>query len=421
VTDSRLLITASPHLSAKDTTPKIMWSVVATLVPIIGAAAYIFGPSAFLVVSAATVGTLVTEWVFGSAGTLRDGSAVITGLLLGLTLPAGLPLWMAFVGGAFGIGFGKLIFGGLGQNIFNPALLGRAFLQAAFPVAMTTWPIIDGRWWSLRGDNLALPLMSASTPDALTGATPLGLMKFEQTGYLAVRNYLNWRIPASILLTVAMFAGVLHLVDPVRFAGPLFMVFSGGLMLGAMYMATDMVTSPVTNIGAWIFGIGIGILVVVIRVWGGLAEGVMYAILLMNALVPFINRATRPRAETNPPAGDGAPSATSLEPRHGAPSWRLVSTLAMAGVIAGLLIVFVYRTTLPAIEAHKARSPSRTCSRHRNDSTLSTCTTERSPCGCRRVPTRDASTRCTSGSMSPGDRWGTRSRRVSRDSRMSYG
>jgi electron transport complex protein RnfD len=330
VTDSRLLITASPHLSAKDTTPKIMWSVVATLVPIIGAAAYIFGPSAFLVVSAATVGTLVTEWVFGSAGTLRDGSAVITGLLLGLTLPAGLPLWMAFVGGAFGIGFGKLIFGGLGQNIFNPALLGRAFLQAAFPVAMTTWPIIDGRWWSLRGDNLALPLMSASTPDALTGATPLGLMKFEQTGtgalnlmvgqtsgslgetggllilicgaYLAVRNYLNWRIPASILLTVAMFAGVLHLVDPVRFAGPLFMVFSGGLMLGAMYMATDMVTSPVTNIGAWIFGIGIGILVVVIRVWGGLAEGVMYAILLMNALVPFINRATRPRLFGTPRA-----------------------------------------------------------------------------------------------------------------------
>lgn len=328
--DSRLLITASPHLSASDTTPKIMWSVVATLAPVIGAATYFFGPSALLVLSAATFGALVTELAFGRVDTLADGSAAITGLLLGLTLPAGLPLWMAFVGGAFAIGFGKLVFGGLGQNIFNPALLGRAFLQAAFPVAMTTWPTMDGTWWSLRGDNFAFPLMSAATPDAISGATPLGLMKFEQTttevgnlmlgqtsgsvgetagllilicgAYLAVRNYLNWRIPASIFATVALFAGVLHLVDPSRFAGPLFMLFSGGLMLGAVYMATDMVTSPVTNIGAWIFGLGIGCLVVLIRVWGGLAEGVMYAILLMNALVPFINRATGPRVFGTPRA-----------------------------------------------------------------------------------------------------------------------
>lgn len=323
MTDDRLLIAASPHLAARDSTPKIMWSVVGSLVPVVIAATYFFGPSAPLVIGAATLGALVTERWFGQGGSLGDGSATITGLLLGLTLPAGLPLWMAFVGGVFAIGFGKLVFGGLGQNVFNPALLGRAFLQAAFPVAMTTWPSTTSNWWMLRGDNLAIPLLSGSSVDAATGATPLGLMKFEQVGteaipliagqtsgslgetaglvilicgaFLALRNYLNWRIPISILATVALVAAVLHVIDPVRYAGPVFMLFSGGLMLGAVYMATDMVTSPVTNRGCWIFGIGIGLLVVVIRVWGGLAEGVMYAILLMNALVPFINRATRPR------------------------------------------------------------------------------------------------------------------------------
>jgi electron transport complex protein RnfD len=323
MSDARLVVSASPHLSAPDSTPTIMWSVVASLVPVVGAAVFWFGPSALLVIASATAGALATERLFGPGGALRDGSATITGLLLGLTLPAGLPLWMAFVGGAFGIGFGKLVFGGLGQNVFNPALIGRAFLQAAFPVAMTTWPARAASWWSLRGDNLAWPLMQARTPDALTGATPLGLMKFEGAGtglgslaigatsgslgetaavvilaggaYLALRGHLNWRIPASILGTVALLAAALHGLDAARYPGPLFMLLSGGLMLGAVYMATDMVTSPVTNAGCWVFGVGIGALVVVIRLWGGLAEGVQYAILLMNALVPFLNRATQPR------------------------------------------------------------------------------------------------------------------------------
>lgn len=300
-----------------------MWSVVMSLAPVVAASIYFFGPSAFLVIAAATAGALLTELAFGPEGSLRDGSATITGILLGLTLPAGIPLWMAFAGGAFAIGFGKLIFGGLGQNVFNPALLGRAFLQAAFPIALTTWPATGASWWQLRGDNFAFPLMSPETADVVTQATPLGLMKFEQTGtdlwslvigqtggslgetagllillcgaYLALRNHLNWRIPASIFLTVAALSGALHLLDSARFAGPMFMLFSGGLMLGAVYMATDMVTSPVTNLGCWVFGAGIGVLVVIIRIWGGLAEGVMYAILLMNALVPFINRATQPR------------------------------------------------------------------------------------------------------------------------------
>lgn len=317
----RLLIAASPHIHGRDSTPVIMWNVVGSLAPLVVASAWFFGPSALLVIAAAVLGAVLTERAFASGATIRDGSALITGLLLGLTLPPGMPMWMAFLGGAFGIGFGKMLFGGLGYNIFNPALLGRAFLQAAFPVAITTWPRAGGPWWALRGDNFALPFMS-SRSDALTGATPLGLMKFEgQTtevaslfvgttggslgetsallillcgGYLAWRGYLNWRIPASILLTVALFAGLLHLANA-KYPGAPFMLFSGGLMLGAVFMATDMVTAPVTNLGRWIFGAGIGILVVVIRLWGGLPEGVMYAILLMNAMVPFINRATQPR------------------------------------------------------------------------------------------------------------------------------
>jgi electron transport complex protein RnfD len=323
LTEIRLRIAASPHLRSPHSTPRIMWNVVGSLVPVLVVATYYFGPSALLVVAAATLGSVLTERLFGPGGSTRDGSAVITGLLLGLILPPGFPVWMAFLGGVFGVGFGKLIFGGLGQNIFNPALLGRAFLQAAFPLAITTWPVQPDSWWSLRGDNLALPLMSPSAPDVATGATPLGLMKFEgvststwdlmigSTGgsigetagllilvcgaYLALRKYMDWRIPAGIFLTVFVFSGALYLIGPDRYPSPTFMLFSGGLMIGAMYMATDMVTSPVTTAGAWIFGIGIGALVVLIRVCGGLPEGVMYAILFMNALVPFINRATQPR------------------------------------------------------------------------------------------------------------------------------
>jgi electron transport complex protein RnfD len=325
--DPRLRLMASPHLHAQDSTARIMWSVVLTLVPVMGAATWFFGVGALLIIGTTTLGALVTERLLGPGGAIRDGSAAITGILLGLTLPPGFPLWMAFVGGAFGIGFGKLIFGGLGQNVFNPALLGRAFLQAAFPTAITTWPSVrtgvdGGSWLQLRGDLFATPLLTAEEVDVITEATPLGLMKFEgqatqvvdlllgSTGgslgetsallillggaYLAARNYLNWRIPVGIFATVGLLSLVLNLVNP-AYPGPLFMLFSGGLVLGAVYMATDMVTSPITHTGAWIFAAGIGVMVVVIRVWGGLPEGVMYAILFMNALVPFIERATRPK------------------------------------------------------------------------------------------------------------------------------
>ena len=326
----RLELAASPHLKAPDTTPRIMWTVVATLVPVMAASLYFFGLGALLVVASTTLGAMGLE-----AGvrlgthkpvTLGDGSAAITGILLGLALPAGFPLWMAVVGGAFAIGFGKLIFGGLGQNVFNPALLGRAFLQAAYPTAITTWPKVSQGWATVYASNFAWPFMHPQS-DAITAATPLGMMKFEHAGtqtwplmigstggslgetagiliilcgaYLAWRGYLNWRIPLAVLATVAVFSALLHLAVA-RYPSAPFMLFSGGLILGAVYMATDMVTSPMTHRGAWIFGAGIGVLVVLIRIWGGLPEGVMYAILIMNAFAPFINRATQPRVFGTP-------------------------------------------------------------------------------------------------------------------------
>jgi electron transport complex protein RnfD len=231
---------------------------------------------------------------------------------------------MAFLGGVVAISLGKIIWGGLGHNLFNPALLGRAFLLATFPIAMTTWVpgTGDGGFFNVYAGNLALPFMQTSF-DAMSSATPLGMMKFEQqvtpltdlmfgrTGgslgetsgillilggvYLYLRRDLDWRIPISILLTVIIFSAVLTLFDATRFPTPQFSIFSGGLLLGAIYMATDPVTSPVTPKGAWIFGIGVGLLVMLIRVFGGLPEGVMYAILLMNAATPLIDRYTQPR------------------------------------------------------------------------------------------------------------------------------
>jgi electron transport complex protein RnfD len=321
MSEPRFLVTASPHLKGPATTPTIMWNVVGSLVPIIAASGYFFGVGALLVVASATFGALLTEVVFGAKGSLVDGSAAITGLLLGLTLPPSFPLWMSFLGGIFAIGVGKLIFGGLGQNTFNPALLGRAFLQAAFPLAITTWPVATGSFWDLYPGQLSLPLMSAQV-DAVTAATPLGLMKFDgvATGtrelfmgtiggsagetsaiiiivcglYLALRNFLNWRIPVSIFISVAVLSQFIHMISD-SYPTPQFMLFAGGLMLGAWYMATDMVTSPVTNKACWIFGAGVGALIVIIRLWGGLPEGVMYAILLMNALVPYLNQWTQPK------------------------------------------------------------------------------------------------------------------------------
>lgn len=323
-----LEIRTSPHILSGDSVDTIMWNVVLALLPTTAFAVYAFGVAGLATLTVAVASCLGTEWmagrVSGEPSTLRDGSVATTGLLYGLTLPPGLPLWMVAVGGFVGVGLAKSLFGGLGMNAFNPALVGRAFLQAAFPAAMTSWTpaFAAGRFAAVPGSTLTMPFTQPEY-DALSGATPLSLWKFDgqltevgdlalgfiggSTGetsailillggvYLVARNMMNWRIPAGIFATVVLVSGGLHGVDAERYASPLFMLFSGGLMLGAVFMATDMVASPMTSAGCLLYGALIGLLVVVIRVWGGMPEGVMYAILLANAVSPHVDRWIQPR------------------------------------------------------------------------------------------------------------------------------
>jgi len=316
--EKKFSISTAPFLKDSATTPAIMYEVGLTLLPVVAVAYYYFGLSSLLLIFASVAGCVIMEWAVKGRASLNDGSALVTGLLLALTLPPGFPLWMAFLGGIVAIGMGKLIWGGLGQNVFNPALLGRAFLQSAFPTAITTWSAPDGRFLGLRGTNLAAPFYEGVNVEGITSATPLAAMKFEQSptahldlllgqtggslgetcallvlvagGWLVVRKIANWRIPVATFLTVFVFSGIVWLIAPDKYPDPLFMLFSGGLALGVMYMATDPVTSPISPKGLWLFGAGIGIFTVLIRLWGGLPEGMMYAILLMNASTPLINK-----------------------------------------------------------------------------------------------------------------------------------
>jgi len=308
-----LVLTASPHDMNVASTPKIMWSVTAALVPSVAMGLYYFRWQALWLVLVCVGCALLSEAAVNGLRklpfTIGDGSAALTGLLLALTLPPGLSLVSAGLGSVFAIVIGKQIFGGLGYNIFNPALLGRAFLQASFPVALTTWVFPHTAKYA--------------GIDGLGAATPLGLLKFEQTStsyldllvgniggsvgetsalailaggiFLLIKRYADWRIVVSFLGSTAAFGGLVWLFNPTGYPDPLFHLLSGGALFGAFFMATDMVTSPVNPIGSWIFGCGCGVLLVVIRVFGGLPEGVMYSILLMNGVTPLINRYTRPK------------------------------------------------------------------------------------------------------------------------------
>ena len=229
---------------------------------------------------------------------------------------------MAVLGGLVAIGIGKVMWGGLGHNNFNPAMVGRAFLLATFPTAMTTWSPPNGGSLGIYSSNLAIPFLRGNY-DAVAAATPLGLMKFQHQStdlwnlllgntsgclgetsdlllilggiYLLLRRAIEWRIPTGVILTATAFSGILWLVDPAKFSDPIFTLGAGGLMLGAFYIATDPVTSPIAPWGAWIFAISVGMLIVLIRTFGGFPEGVMYAVLLMNAFTPLIDRVTQPR------------------------------------------------------------------------------------------------------------------------------
>ncbi len=322
--DQTLQIRTSPHLKRPLATNTIMLHVVLSLIPVMAFAVYAFGITALFLISTTTIACVGTEYVLNGKvkgkQNIKDWSAVLTGVLLALTLPPGFPLWMAFVGGMIAIALGKFVFGGLGQNLFNPALVGRAMLQAAFPVAITTWTetLVNGRFSHIIPSSLTIPFLEPIKADAVSGATPLSAFKFDKIStdvqdlafgftsgslgetcaflivlggvYLGFRKMLNWRIPVGILGTVATLTGILFYLDPVKYPSPLMMLFSGGLMLGAVYMATDMVSSPLSTIGIWIYSFVIGLLVVLIRIWGGLPEGVMYAILFGNALAPILDK-----------------------------------------------------------------------------------------------------------------------------------
>jgi electron transport complex protein RnfD len=322
----RLEISTAPFLQTGMSTRRVMFEVVFAALPVAAASVFFFGLAALLVLLSAIAGALLTEWAFltdrKGLGSLKDGSALLTGILLAMTLPPSIPLWMAFLGGVVSIGLGKAIWGGVGQNLFNPALVGRAFLQAAFPTVLTTWTAPREGFFALKSSTVALPLAQAAT-DVTTSATPLGLAKFEgkiteilpmllgNTGgclgetasfvlilcglWMGFRRLFDWRLPVSTLLTVAAASALMHAINPEAYPGAQFMLLSGGLLFGAVFMVTDPVTTPITARGAWIFGLGVGLLVVLIRLWGGLPEGVMYAILLMNSVTPLINRYTQPR------------------------------------------------------------------------------------------------------------------------------
>lgn len=328
----------SPHIRSAPPVDVIMRNVVYALLPVCAYGIYQFGISVAALLAVCVASCVGTEHLFcrlaGKPSSAPDWSGVITGILLALVLPPAFPLWMAAVAGFVGIGIGKAFFGGIGFNVMNPALVGRAFVQAAFTVPMTTWspPRIPGRFTEFIPSTLTAPFMTPApiaewtarvAGDGWTGATPLSAMKFGHvatdtlslfTGtvagsagetsallillcgiYLVVRRMMNWRIAAAMLLAAFVTSGAFYLADPAAYPHPLFTLFAGGIMLGAVFMVTDMVASPVTPLGVWIYGGLVGFLTVIIRLFGGLPEGVMYAILLGNAASPLIENLTQPR------------------------------------------------------------------------------------------------------------------------------
>ncbi len=321
-----ITVSPSPHISKAHSTRSIMLDVIIGLAFPMVAAILFFRLRAAIVIAACVITCVVTEWLCNliakKSNSLGDLSAVVTGIILAFSLPAAIPIWAAVVGGAVAIAIGKMVFGGLGANVFNPAMVARTFMAASFGALMTTWTVpatIDP----------AMPAISVSTSidaDAVTQATPLGWSKqaikgetdIEKTAslrtgamlgtvggclgetsalamllggvYMLIRKTITYIIPVAVLGSAALFAAIFYFVNPDKFADPLFHVISGGMLLCALFIATDPVTAPLTRSGMWVFGIGVGVVVMLIRNVGGYPEGVMFAILLMNALTPLIER-----------------------------------------------------------------------------------------------------------------------------------
>jgi Na+-translocating ferredoxin:NAD+ oxidoreductase subunit D len=322
---SLFIVSPSPHAKATDSVQSIMYGVLYALVPALLVSFYCFGLGALITTVTAVAACVAFEWLaqkflLKKEPSILDGSAALTGLLLAFNLPSTLPIWMVVAGSLFAIGAGKMSFGGLGQNIFNPALVGRVFLLMSFPAHMTVWP--------LPVENQMLYF------DAVTGATPLSIMKeglasgstMMEIGwhlpsywemflgtmggslgeisalalllgglFMLYKKIITWHIPVAVLGSMALFSGGLWLAAPELYAHPVFHLITGGAMLGAFFMATDMVTSPMSARGQILFGAGIGVLTIVIRTFGAYPEGISFAILIMNAFVPLINSGMKPK------------------------------------------------------------------------------------------------------------------------------
>ncbi len=315
---NKLIISPAPHAHNTDSINNNMMNVIYALLPALAISVYFFGLGSLIVTATAMISCVLFEYIIQrfilkGKTTICDGSALLTGLLLAFNLPSNLPIWMIIIGALVAIGVAKMSFGGIGNNPFNPALVGRVFLLISFPVEMTTWPRPLGNWG-----------LQSSYLDAETAATPLAMMKghfgnmpeiidlfIGNLGgslgeisalallaggiFLIARGTITWHIPVSVLLTVLVFTGILHLANPTEYASPLVHLLTGGLMLGAIYMATDYVTSPMSAVGQVVFGVGIGIITVVIRCFGAYPEGVSFAILIMNAVTPLLNTYIKPK------------------------------------------------------------------------------------------------------------------------------
>lgn len=323
---SKLIVSLSPHAHGTDSVERNMYGVIIALLPALLVSFLYFGIGSVVVCASSVAACMFFEWaitkyIMKKEPTLTDGSAILTGLLLGFNLPSNLPVWIIIIGALVAIGIGKMTFGGLGCNPFNPALVGRCFLLVSFPAQMTSWPVAG---------------QLTSYVDAQTGATPLSIMKEAiKSGdptvldrlsdsvslllgnpginhgagtigeicalaliigliYMLWKKIITWHIPVSILATVFVFCGLLHIANPI-YANPVAELLTGGLMLGAIFMATDYVTSPMTHKGQIIYGIAIGALTVIIRNWGSYPEGMSFAILIMNAFTPLINAYVKPK------------------------------------------------------------------------------------------------------------------------------
>ena len=315
-----LNISPSPHTHGKETTRKLMFGVVIALMPALAASVLYFGIGAVIVTATSIISCilfefLIQKYVLKKPISITDGSALVTGLLLAFNLPSNIPVFIIILGSLVAIGIAKMTFGGLGNNPFNPALVGRVFMLISFPVQMTSWPVPAG--------------LSTGYTDAITGATPLAIIKeglkngesisqlIEKVpttmqmflgkiggsigevaalalligfAYMLIRKIITWHIPVSVIGSMAIFTTILWLVNPGKNADPMFHILAGGVLLGAIFMATDYVTSPMNPKSMLIYGCGIGILTVIIRVWGAYPEGVSFAILIMNAFVPLMNK-----------------------------------------------------------------------------------------------------------------------------------